>query len=89
MKRFFLFITLSLLPLTSLMAAEGVGIVEPLTATPRPTSTPTLPLKIPSLELSRSPALSQQNKIFVSRIFLEGNTAFTDEELATITRSYL
>lgn len=89
MKRFFLFITLSLLPLTSLMAAEGVGIVEPLTATPRPTSTPTLPLKIPSLEASRSPALSQQNKIFVSRIFLEGNTAFTDEELATITRSYL
>lgn len=89
MKRLFLFIIASLLPLSPLNATEGVGIAEPLSTKPHPTSTPTAPLKIPSLERSPSPALSQQSKILVNRIILEGNTAFNDEELASITQPYI
>lgn len=79
---------IGLLPLQILNAAEGVGSAAPL-VTPSPRSLETPALKIPNPLSSDPQTLSQQSRIRVNRILVEGNRVFSDEALASITARYI
>lgn len=76
-----------LLPMQIVTAADGVGTVQPL-----PLSQPSYPSP-PELNVPNSPPLdgkplSQQPVVFVKQIHLQGNTVFSESELASITEKF-
>lgn len=75
------------LPVYASWAADGIGTVKPLQV-PRPSSRPAPEFNAPKPPISDAQPLSQQLFVYVKRIKIQGNTVFSETQLAPIIDKY-